>query len=114
MPASSFIGTVSLATGQATPFTGEWVNVSAARNIMLVVYGNRTGVVPVDLQTRTALSGSPVFGVGGAAEGVDLYEFTSVGSGYAPTAFMDSPVSHIRLYSNVSGNNIWGYASLQN
>jgi hypothetical protein len=114
MSAYSFIGTSSLATGQAAPFTGEWTNVAVARNIMFVVYGNKTGNIKVGIQCKTALSGSPVFQAGGIYEGVDIYEFPEVGSGYAAPAFMDSPVSHVRLYSNETGNNIWGYASLQN
>lgn len=114
MPASSFIGTVSLATGQSTPFTGEWVNIAVARNTMLVVFGNKTNSVPVGLQCKTALSGLQDFSTGGIYEGVNLYEFSDVKSGYAPAAFMDSPMSQVRLFSTGSGNNIWGYASLQN
>jgi hypothetical protein len=114
MSAYSFIGTASLATGQATPFTGEWANVAVARNIMLAVYGNKSGTVTVGVQCKTALSGSAVFQTGGIYEGIDIYEFSQVASGYAAPAFMDSPVSHIRLYCTGTGNNIWGYASLQN
>lgn len=114
MPSSSFIGTVSLATGQSAPFTGEWVNIAIARNAMFVLFGNKANSIPVGLQTKTALSGLSAFSTGGEHEAVDLYGFPDVGSGYAPAAFMDSPISHVRLYTTGSGNNIWAYASLQN
>ena len=113
---NTFIGSKILATGQSTPFTGDWVNIADARNAMLVVFGSGvTATVPVKIQSRSELIGlNSIFSSGGGQDGVDFYTFSSVSNGYATPAFLDSPMSQIRLVAPSGTAQIFGYVSIQN
>lgn len=112
---ASFIGTRLLASGQSAPFTGEWVSIAEARNTMFVVYGSGiSGTVSATVQTKTALFGAPVFQNGGTQHGVPMYTFTPLTNGYSAPAFLDSPVSHVRLVVPSGSGRVWSYASIQN
>lgn len=113
---NTFIGSKILATGQSAPFTGSWVNVTDARNALFVVFGSGVvSTVPVKIQAKTELLGlDPAFNPSGSQEGVDFYTFNAVGNGYASPAFLDSPVSQVRLVAPSGTAQIFGYVSWQN
>lgn len=111
---ASFIGSRILASGQSAPFTGDWVSIAEARNALFVVYGSGiSGATSVTVQAKTPLVG-PIFGAGGAQEGVPLYTFSSIANGYSAPAFLDSPVSHVRVVVPSGSGAVWSYASIQN
>lgn len=112
---SSFIGSRLLATGQSAPFTGSWVSVTEAKNALFVVYGSGvSGSISATIQAQTYLGGDDAFTDAGGYAGVPLYTFNSVSNGYAPPAFLDSPVSHVRLVVPTGQGKIWAYTSIQN
>jgi hypothetical protein len=113
---SSFIGSRLLATGQSAPFTGSWVSVAEARNALFVVFASGvSGNISATVQSKTYLNGSEQFADNGLYGGVPLYSFDSIQNGYAPAAFLDSPVPYVRLVVTGAGaGNIWCYTSIQN
>jgi hypothetical protein len=112
---SSFIGSRLLATGQSAPFTGDWVGITEAKNALFVVYASGvSGSISATVQAQTFLGGNTAFTDAGGYAGVPLYTFTSVGNGYAAPAFLDSPVSHVRLVVPTGVGKVWSYASIQN
>jgi hypothetical protein len=112
---NSYFSSVSLATGQSVPFTGNWVNVLDARNALIFLYGSGVSSnITANLQTITRLFGDPVFDQGGAAEGINLQTFYPVINGYYTPAFLDSPVSHIRLVATGGAGQVFAFANIQN
>lgn len=112
---ASFIGSVTLATGQSSPFTGNWVNVTDARNAMIVVFGSGvTSNITANIQAKTSLFGDSIFNAGGAAEGVPIYSFSPVTNGYSSPAFLDSPVTQIRVVATGGTGQLFAYAAIQN
>jgi hypothetical protein len=113
---ASYIGSVVLATGQSVPFTGSWVDVSEARNAMLVVFGSGvTSNIAVTLQADNVLkSYNPIFDTDGASEGVPFYTFSQVTNGYSSPAFLDSPIAKIRAVATSGTGQVFAFANIQN
>jgi hypothetical protein len=92
-----------LLTGQAAPFTGEFVNVARSRETTFTVYSEGSGSVRLQYK-------SPFFN----DKGVDFYSFNSLsGTGHAVPAFLTSPVMQVRAISEGTGN-FWAAATIQN
>lgn len=109
----SLIKTEYLATGQAAPFTGQWVNTSLCKNGFIVVYASGSSV-DIDLQAKTELNQNPMFLEGGSANAVSFYTATGIGAGYGDPIFFDSPISNIRLAA-INGNApVFAYITYQN
>jgi len=112
---SSFIGSRLLATGQSAPFTGDWVGIAEAKNALFVVYGSGvSGSISATVEAQTFLGGNAAFTDAGGYAGVPLYTFNSVSNGYAAPAFLDSPVTHVRLTVPTGAGKVWSYVSIQN
>jgi hypothetical protein len=112
---SSFIASRLLATGQSAPFTGDWVSIAESRNALFVVYGSGiSGSISATVEGQTFLGGDTAFTDAGGYGGVPLYKFTSVTNGYAIPAFLDAPVSHVRLVVPSGAGRVWSYAAMQN
>jgi hypothetical protein len=112
---TSYIGSQLLASGQSAPFTGDWVNVAQARNSLFVVYGSGvSGSLSATVQAQTYLAGDAAFTDDGGYAGVPLYTFTGVKNGYAPTAYINTPVAYVRLVVPTGNGQIWSYAAIQN
>ena len=104
-----------LATGQTAPFVGPWVNISKARHAMIVIFGSGiSGTFPVNVEAQTQLNGSSIFQSGGSAEGVPFYAFTGVTNGYSNPAFLQTPMSDIRVNIPSGNGQIYGFISIQN
>jgi hypothetical protein len=113
---TSFIGSRLLASGQSAPFTGDWISVAEAKNALFVVYGSGiSSTVSATIQAKTSLGGDSAFTDAGGYAGVPLYTFNSIKNGYAAPAFLDSPISQVRVVVTGAGNGqVWAYASIQN
>ena len=112
---ASYIGSKLLATGQSAPFTGNWVGIAEARNALFVVYGSGiSGAPSATIQAKTAFTNDPVFSASGSQQGVPLYTFSNVTNGYSTPAFLDSPVTHVRIAVPSGSGRLWCYAAVQN
>lgn len=109
----SLIKTEFLATGQAAPFTGEWINTALCKNGFIVIYSSGSSV-NVALQAKTELKQGAIFSPGGAAEAVTFYTATGVGAGYGDPIFFDSPIANIRLAATAGNAPVFAYITYQN
>ncbi|MEY4342562.1 MAG: hypothetical protein RL736_355 [Pseudomonadota bacterium] len=111
---SFLIKTEYLATGQSLPFTGSWVNTALSRNALIVAYvsGN---TATINLQGKSLLSPYDAsFAQGGVNDNYTFYTTTGV-TGYMSPAFLDSPITSIRLATPTTGaGKIWAYINYQN
>ena len=110
---ASLIKTEYLATGQNTPFTGQWVNTAFCKNGFIVVYASGSSV-SIDLQAKTELNQNPMFLAGGSAEALSFYTKTGVGAGYSDPIFFDSPITEIRLAATDGTAPVFAYITYQN
>lgn len=110
---ASLIKTEYLATGQATPFTGNWVNTALCRNGFIVIYVSGSNV-DINLQAKTELNQQPMFLDGGSANAVSFYTATGVGAGYANPIFFDSSIANIRLAATNGSAPVFAYITYQN
>ena len=110
---SSLIKTEYLATGQAAPFTGNWVNTALCKEGIIVVYSSGSRV-NMYLQGKTELNQASIFLSGGSANAVSFYTATGVGSGYAAPIFFDSPFANIRLAATSGNAPVFAYITYQN
>jgi hypothetical protein len=115
---ASFIGSQFLATGQNVPFTGSWVNISDARNAMIVVLGSGiTSSFAATLQSKTVLNNvSPAveFADSGIYSAVNFYTFNAVNNGYSDPTFLDTPMSQIRIVVPTGSGKVYSYVTYQN
>jgi hypothetical protein len=96
-----------LLSGQVAPFTGEYCSMARARNVCFTVFGSGTPSIngTVSLQYR-----SPFF----KNDFVTFYTFPVLsGVGYAPPAFLTTPVEEVRAVSTGTGI-FWVAANVQN
>jgi hypothetical protein len=107
------IKTEYLATGQSSPFTGQWVNTSLCKNGFIVIYASGSSV-NIDLQAKTELNQNPMFLEGGSAEAVSFYTATGIGAGYGDPIFFDSPIAEIRLAATNGPAPVFAYITYQN
>lgn len=92
-----------LLTGQAAPFTGEFVNISRSRETTFTVYCSGQGEVKLQYE-------SPFF----AEQGVNFYSFDGLNTtGHVSPAFLTSPVTKVRAVSEGTGR-FWASATIQN
>ena len=110
---SSLIKTEYLATGQAAPFTGNWVNTALCKEGIIVVYSSGSRV-NMDLQGKTELNQAPIFLDGGSANAVSFYTATGVGAGYGAPIFLDSPIANLRLAVTAGTAPVFAYITYQN
>jgi hypothetical protein len=109
----SLIKTEYLATGQAAPFTGNWVNTALCKNGFIVIYASGSSV-SINLQAKTELNQAPIFLDGGSANAVSFYTATGVGAGYGSPIFLDSPIANIRLAATAGNAPVFAYITYQN
>jgi hypothetical protein len=109
----SLIKTEYLATGQAAPFTGQWVNTALCKNGFIVVYASGSSV-DINLQAKTELNQNDMFLAGGSAEALSFYSATGIGAGYGDPIFFDSPIANIRLAATNGSAPIFAYITYQN
>jgi len=110
---SFLIKTEYLATGQAAPFTGNWVNTALCKEGIIVIYASGSRV-NIDLQGKTELNQAPIFLQGGSANAVSFYTATGVGSGYGTPIFFDSPFANVRLAATSGNAPVFAYITYQN
>lgn len=111
---ASLFKTSLLATGQATPFTGDWASTVDCRNGFIVTYVSGAAI-NMNLQAKTELAGETIFTAGGSADNISFYTGSAGPNGYASPLFFDSPVSNIRLATaSATGSRVWSYISYQN
>jgi hypothetical protein len=99
---SDFLNTIHLLTGQAAPFTGQWVEMGRSRENLFSAFGTASGTIR--LQYR-----SPFF----IEQGVPFYDIVLSGSGHAVPVFSTSPMELVRAISVGSGA-YWCAVSQQN
>jgi len=104
---SFLINTQYLATGQSLPFTGDWVNTALSRNALIVAYvSGATADLNVQGQSLLTSYGLP--------NNYTFYTSTGV-TGYMSPAFLDSPITSIRLATPTTGaGKVWAYITYQN
>lgn len=104
---SFLIQTKYLATGNSLPFTGEWISTALSRNALIVAYvSGSTATINLDGQSLINESSLP--------NAYTFYTTTGV-TGYMSPAFLDSPISSIRMSSPSTGNSrVWAYITYQN
>jgi hypothetical protein len=110
---SSLIKTEYLATGQAAPFTGDWVNTALCKEGLVVIYASGSSV-NINLQGKTELNQAPIFLNGGSASAVSFYTATGIGAGYGAPIFFDSPFANIRLAVTAGSAPVFAYITYQN
>jgi hypothetical protein len=94
-----------LLSGQEAPFTGDYINITLARNSCFTVFSSGENVSGnVTLQYK-----SPFF----ENEGVSFYTFTGLSSGYADPIFLTTPMSEVRAIADGTGN-YWVGINIQN
>lgn len=104
---SFLIKTQYLATGNSLPFTGDWVNTALSRNGLIVAYVSGASA-------NLNLDGKSLIDDSGIPNSYTFYTATGI-TGYMSPAFLDSPISSIRLSSSSTGNSkIWAYITYQN
>jgi|688.fasta_scaffold01323_2 hypothetical protein len=86
--------TLILLSGQSAPFTGNAINVARLRENVFISYCSGAGG-GVNLQYK-----SPFF----ENQWVDFYSFSSLGSGYSDSAYLDTPMTEIRAVCSGNGN----------
>lgn len=103
---SFLVKTETLANGNSLPFTGEWVSTALSRNALIVAYVSGS-TATLNLEGQSLINQSPI---------PNFYTFyTATGvTGYMSPAFLDSPISSIRMTSNTNGGKVWAYITYQN
>lgn len=103
---SFLIDTEYLATGNSLPFTGNWVNTALSKNALIVAY--------VSGSTATLnLEGKSLINESSLPNAYTFYTATGV-TGYMSPAFLDSPISSIRISSPTNSGKVWAYITYQN
>ena len=103
---SFLIKTEYLATGNSLPFTGQWVSTTLSRNALIVAYVSGSAAT-LNLEGQSLINESSI------PNSYTFYTSTGV-TGYMSPAFLDSPISSIRMSSLTNGGKVWAYITYQN
>ena len=96
-----YFNTAILLNGNSAPFTGTWVPMGRGRDNLFTLYTNHSG--QISLQYK-----SPFFD-----EGVEFYNVTISGSGYASPTYSTSPMSEVRAVCSGGTGKFWAAITTQ-
>ena len=97
-----FIQTKLLLSGQEAPFTGEFLNMARGRDTSFTAYSSGEGSITLQYK-------SPFF----RDDWISFYSFTGLSTGYAPPAYLTTPMTHVRAVSDGTGS-FWCALTTQN